>query len=44
MHDKVGRSVWQEDKAKKKEQAGISPSVSLYITYKSLVFTFVVSF
>jgi hypothetical protein len=32
MNEKVGRSVWQEYKAKTKEQAGISPSIFLYLT------------
>jgi hypothetical protein len=32
MIEKVGRSVLQEEKAKTKEQAGISRSVFLYLT------------
>jgi hypothetical protein len=43
MNEKVGRSVLQGDKAKTREQAGISPSVFLS-NLKRLVFKFVVSF
>jgi hypothetical protein len=32
MNEKVGRSFLQGDKAKTRDQAGISPSVFIYLT------------
>jgi hypothetical protein len=44
MNEKVGRSVLQGDKAKTREQAGIYPSVFLYLTSKGLFSIFLFHF